>query len=421
MKNFSPNPWEVELQCPQCGAPVLLEEADRILTCAFCRVRLLLIYPEYPRYYLEPYQDQKPDQERIYVPYWRFKGIAYAGLQPQGENRVVDVTFLADEIPFLPPHLGLQARAFKLRLLPSQKKGRFIQPHFSFKKCLPQITGEQDSFPDSEEIPAIFRQTFIGETISLVYAPVFIKEGSVYDGLGDRLLGNAQESDFEKFPAAVQEEFRQVQFIPVICPYCGSDLQGEKDTYVLLCRNCDRVWEFSQGELKKISFGIIEALGERPPYYIPFWRIRTRITGWPLNSYNPLIRGTLHQGNRPGGEEKEEFFFWLPAFKISPSVFLTISKAVSFRQPFEYPFPERVPKGPYYPVTLPWEQAADGLNAVAADIVKTHFVSDIPPIMVEALDHLLFFIPFHLQGSELVQEEIALGINKNALHFGRFL
>ena len=57
VKNLTPNPWAVELQCPQCGAPVTLEEADRILACAFCRVRLLLIHPGYPQYYLDPYQD----------------------------------------------------------------------------------------------------------------------------------------------------------------------------------------------------------------------------------------------------------------------------------------------------------------------------------------------------------------------------
>ena len=53
------NSWEVELQCPQCGAPVTLEEADRILSCAFCRVRLIMIYPGYPQYYLEPLSGAK--------------------------------------------------------------------------------------------------------------------------------------------------------------------------------------------------------------------------------------------------------------------------------------------------------------------------------------------------------------------------
>ena len=122
------NSWKVELQCPQCGAPVTLEEADRILACAYCRVRLIMIYPGYPHYYLDPYQDQKPVQEMIYIPYWRFRGLAYACLQPKRKDRFVDATILAAELPFVPPHLGLQTRAFKLRPLSSHKKGRFLQP-----------------------------------------------------------------------------------------------------------------------------------------------------------------------------------------------------------------------------------------------------------------------------------------------------
>ena len=40
---------------------------------------------------------------------------------------------------------------------------------------------------------------------------------------------------------------------------------------------------------------------------------------------------------------------------------------------------------------------------------------------IEPLDHLLIFIPFRLQGNELVQETMSVGISRTALHFGRFL
>lgn len=416
------NSWKVELQCPQCGAPVTLEEADRILACAFCRVRLIMIFPGYPQYYLDPYQDHKPVQELIYIPYWRFRGLAYPCLQPKGEDRFIDATFLATELPFLPFHLGLQTRAFKLRPLFSQKKGRFLQPQFSFEKYFSQITEENSSPSELGETPGLFRQVFIGETISQVYAPIFIKDGIIFDGLGDRILGKGRESDFEKYPASGPEGFRQVRFLPVLCPYCGADLQGEKDTQVLLCRNCDRVWDFSQDELEKIDFGIMETTGDkRPAFYLPFWRIRTRTSGWSLPNQPSITRPSRHSGPSQPGGEKEEPFFWLPAFKLSPSVFLTVSRAVSLRQPLEYSLIETLPKGQYYPVTLPWEQAAGGLKAVIADILKTHPVPRISQIKIEPSDHLLVFIPFHLQGNELVQEGMSVGISRTALNFGRFL
>lgn len=243
--------WAVHLQCPQCGAPVTLEEADRILSCAYCRVRLLLIYPGYPRYYLDPYQDRPPAQELIYIPYWRFKGIALAGPQTGLEARSVDATFLAAKIPFLPLTLGLQARAFKLRFFSFQKKGKFIEPQLQSENFLNSLKEDQGPFFEPERETTFYQQALIGESFSLVYAPVFLKEGSVYDGLGDRLLGKGVNFDVKKFPVHSPKGSWQVEFVPVLCPYCGADLQGEKDTQVLLCRNCDRVWEYFREDSKK--------------------------------------------------------------------------------------------------------------------------------------------------------------------------
>lgn len=204
-----------------------MEEADRILACAYCRVRLIMVYPGYPQYFLEPYLDHKSVQELIHIPYWRFRGLAYAGLQSKREDRFIDDTFLAAGIPILPARLGLQTRAFKVRPLSSQKKGRFLQPQFSFEKAVTQITEKTFSPSEPEETPVLFQQVFIGETISLVYAPIFIKDGLIFDGLGDRILGKAGEPDLEKLPVSGQDGSGQVQFIPVLCPYCGADLQGE--------------------------------------------------------------------------------------------------------------------------------------------------------------------------------------------------
>jgi hypothetical protein len=417
------NPWAVELQCPRCGAPVTMEEADRILTCAFCRVRLLLIHPGCPQYYLNPFQEDQPAQDMIYIPYWRIRGMAFSCLQPQGKDRFVDVTFLAAETPGMPPYLGLQSRAFKLRFLSSAKLGRIIEPQRPLDGFLSQVAKENMFFPEPPdcEISPRFQQTFIGETISQVYAPIFFKAGGVYDGLGQRLLDRVKEADFESLPFISQDGVPPVRFLPVMCPYCGADLEGEKDTQVLLCRNCDRVWDYSRNELKQIEFGIMKGGDEGPAFYLPFWRIKTGIKGWPPQIQRPLTRLNLGPGQSSATGSKEENDYWLPAFKLSPSQFLMISRAISLRQPLDYSLINTLPKGQYYPVNLPWEQAKEGLKVLIADFLKTHLAPKISQIQIEPSEHLLILIPFHLRGHELVHQTMSVGISLNALHFGRFL
>ena len=226
--------------------------------------------------------------------------------------------------------------------------------------------------------------------------------------------GRLESPIWKNYRLPVRKESGPVQFLPVLCPYCGADLQGEKDTQVLLCRNCDRAWDFSQGELKKLDYGIMEASGdERPPYYLPFWRIKAFTSGWSLPIQPAITRPARH--SEP---EKEEPFFWLPAFKLSPSVFLNVSKAVCFRQPLAYQLCSKTyRKANTIRSPSPGSRPQKDLNAVIADILKTHPVPRISQIKIEPSDHLLVFIPFHLQGHELVQETMSVGINQNALHF----
>jgi DNA-directed RNA polymerase subunit RPC12/RpoP len=424
-----PDSWVVEFQCPQCGAPVSLDEADRILSCSYCRVRLIMIFPGYPQYYLNPYQEKngRSIQEMIYIPYWRIRGMTFSCLQPKGKERVVDTAFLAAQAPGMPLYLGLQSRAFKLRFLSSAPKGRFLQPQVPLNDFLSQI-GEgqvvEENNPPSDlqplEIPPPFRPAFVGETISLVYAPVYFQEGAIVDSLGDRQIGRASESDFESIPSLGPEGFRQVHFLPVICPYCGADLEGEKDTRILLCRNCDRVWDYTRDELKQLDFKTLKDSGEKSQiFYLPFWRIRAKISGWPGQIPPPLTRLPLVSNQASAG--KEGNLYWLPAFKLSPPLFLTVSKAASLRQPQAPIWLDALPQGQYYPVTLPVDQAEEGLNAVIADFIKNRSIPRLSQITIETTDHLLTFIPFHLQGNELVQEGMSVGISRTSLHFGRFL
>jgi DNA-directed RNA polymerase subunit RPC12/RpoP len=426
VKNLIPNSWEVELSCPQCGAPVTLEEADRILSCAYCRVRLIMIFRGYPQYYLNPYQENynRVIQEMTYIPYWRIRGMTFSCLHPRGKERVVDTTFLAAQAPGMPLYLGLQSRAFNLRFISSAKKGRFLQPQLPLNGFLSQVGEENDPTSDLQplEIPPQFTSAFIGETISLVYTPIYLQAGAIFDGLGDRQIGRTSESAFESIPSLGPENFRTLRFLPVICPYCGSDLQGEKDTQILLCRNCDRVWDYAQEELKQIDFKTLKYTGEKSQiFYLPFWRIRAKVSGWPGQMPLPLTRLPLVPKRASAGKIEEGNLYLLPAFKLSPSLFLTVSKATSLRQPLDPVWLDSLPQGQYYPVTLAADQAAEGINAVIADFIKSHPIPRLSQIKIEPAEHLLIFIPFHAQGNELVNEAMSIGISRTALHFGRFL
>ncbi|HAR49918.1 MAG TPA: hypothetical protein DCR81_07460, partial [Smithella sp.] len=46
--------FQIEQQCPQCGAPIILDEADRILSCKFCRTRVYLAAEDIFRFYIPP-------------------------------------------------------------------------------------------------------------------------------------------------------------------------------------------------------------------------------------------------------------------------------------------------------------------------------------------------------------------------------
>ncbi len=420
-----PNTWAVAFSCPQCSAPVTLEETDRILTCAYCRVRLVLLYPGHPRYRLLPFQERTEDRELLYLPYWRIRGMAFDAHPNRKKDRVIDVTFSALSDIKIPPHLGLQARAFKLHYLSPDVRGRFLKPRISWEEVWPLVGAEPSGSlerPMGQWNPAL-PWIFIGETISQVFAPIYFQGGMIFDGLGDRPWGRGEASDFQKFDEWPTEAFPPLQCLPALCPYCGADLQGEKDTYVLLCRHCDRVWDLTPEGLKAMDFGVLESEEDHPGYFLPFWRVHeteppkgpSSLSVQESDPFPGLPQNPLLKKGSPR-------YFWLPAFKLSPSVFLTAAKAMTLRQPRECRLRQTLSHGRYYPVNLPWEQAEYGLQVLNTRLRKSAIG---PSASVSGrfkeLAPLLIYIPFQLKGGEWVQGNLSVGISQAALHFGRFI
>ena len=118
--------WRIEQGCPQCGAPVTLDETDRLLACPFCRTRLYLVTEDHFHYYIPP--AAKADGELFYIPYWRLRGSLFSVNASEVTHRFIDTNTLAVNFPGLPYSLGLRPQALKLRFVAPATQGRFIAP-----------------------------------------------------------------------------------------------------------------------------------------------------------------------------------------------------------------------------------------------------------------------------------------------------
>src|SRR3989339_2060059 len=48
--------------------------------------------------------------------------------------------------------------------------------------------------------------------------------------------------ELDRLAAAPRAPADRFRFVPTLCPHCGWDMEGQKDSLVLICRNCDSAW-----------------------------------------------------------------------------------------------------------------------------------------------------------------------------------
>ena len=83
----------IDYQCPQCGAPAVLDETDRLFFCEYCRVKSYLITKDYFRYTLP---SKAPENKKLlYFPYWRFKGMLFSCVSNGVRQKFIDVSHQA--------------------------------------------------------------------------------------------------------------------------------------------------------------------------------------------------------------------------------------------------------------------------------------------------------------------------------------
>jgi hypothetical protein len=399
----------IEHQCPQCGAPVVLEETDRLLACEFCKVKSYLMPKGFFRYMLP--HDAPDEAELFYAPYWRFKGMLFSTVPGGVKNRFIDVSQQAMGSTFLPVSLGLRSQAMTLKFITSKTPGQFLKPTVPAEKMLQTF---DDRFGASLPKP-IFHQAHVGEALSLIYSPFYIKGNKVFDAILNQPVSPKLPDDFDMALFKGGSPNWPTGFIATLCPNCGWDLMGYRDSLALLCHNCDTIWRPSKDGLRKTGFAHIKGNGEGS-IYMPFWRIAADISEIALNSYADLVKlANLPKVVQEGWDELQ-FRFWVPAFKVRPHVFVNLERKMTLSQPGEK-LVKTIPKERLYPVNLPLREALESLKTALGSFLRPaqKLLPLLPDIAVTPRSFLLVYIPFREGHHEYIHDGYRLAINKNQL------
>ncbi len=405
--------WKIEHACPQCGAPVVLDEADRLFACPFCRTKLHLATPDHFRYHI-PTPDRGTG-DRLYLPYWRLRGTSYTVRAGEIIPRFADASILAAGAHGLPRSLGLRPQAMTVRYTSPDMPGRFMEASLQARSAIPVM---EASDPAGQ---ADYR-AFVGETVSLVYAPADLRGGILYDALLKRPLAKWNEDAAGRHPSEMKPPNWQVRFLSTLCPHCGWDLDGERDTQILLCRNCDSAWQCTGTRFERVPFSVMAASTRQPVLYLPFWRMTPRLEGLPLRSYADLIRLANLPRAMDSGFEEKPVFFWAPAFKLSPALFLRWSRQMTAFQP-EGKARESLAGASFHPATLAGQEAVESMKITLAGLVvdKSRVHPRLTEIKVSTAEILLVYHPFVIGRHELVHETMRIAVDQTSLRFGAYL
>ena len=391
-----------------------MQETDRLFSCGFCRVRSYLVQQGYFRYLLPNKAPQ--DKDLVYFPYWRFKGMTFACIPSGIKNRFIDLSYQAIKSRFFPVSVGLRSQTLKLSFVTPEAKGRFLKPALQLDKVM-QIV--EDRFKATLPKP-ILHQSYIGDTLSMLYAPFYV-ERKVYDAVLNKPVSPSLPDEFDLEVFGGGRPDWGIDFLPALCPACGWDLEGARDTLALNCSNCSTVWRPRNKKLVKLSVAHLPGQGENLTY-LPFWRIKADITGLQLDSYADLVKVANLPKVVQDGMHAERFHFWGLAFKVRPQNYLRLATSITLSQP-----PEELvfkpPAGRLLPVNLPLKEAAETLKLSLASFMKPRQTANerLPDITITPKSFLLVYLPFHEGHHEFLQPQLHLAINKNQLALAKNL
>ncbi|HKJ98753.1 MAG TPA: hypothetical protein VJ959_07520 [Desulfotignum sp.] len=415
-KNIS---FRVSHQCPQCGAPIVLDEDTLFFVCEYCRVKSCICQQGFPRYMFSrssaamAHPGAPDDDDLLYIPYWRFKGVRYTCNAPGVTHKFLDLSALALEESSLnlPFSLGFRSQALALKQITPETRGRFLRP--ADAKTVLGRTQQSRSRMQGKSVSGFTED--IGETRSLIYSPFYAKDGILVDAILNCPTGSVPESDRNLQSLPVCRPEKQTVFVPGLCPACGWDLEGSRDSLVLVCRNCHSLWKARDRHLARVRFACARP-GNDTDVMVPFWKISARIFSFSLSSYADLVRlGNLPRALKPEWEN-QSLFFWAPAFKIRPRIFLRLATQLTACQP-DQALDKKICTQTHVPVTLPAAEAVQSIRILLAGLSKplNDHLPALSQMQIEPVHAMLVYLAFEEQLHDYVHPEIQAAINKNAL------
>jgi hypothetical protein len=353
----------------------------------------------------------------VFVPYWRFKGLRYTCTHAGVSHRFLDISALALEgsFPSLPISLGVRSQALPLKQITPKTSGRFLRPA---DRTIVLDQAQQRSRQMNIPSDTGFTE-HIGETLSLIYAPFYARNGRLMDAILNRAVGPAADTGpgLTDLPGCRPE--KQTRFVPGICPACGWNLEGAADSLILICRNCSTLWKPGKQELSKIHFRCARP-GSGTDVMVPFWRIQAHVSGLPLSSMADLTRlANLPRAIAPEWEH-QDVFFWSPAFKVRPRIFLSLASRVTLGQPapnMDRDLDREIRENQHVPVTLPVTEAVQSIRITLAGLAKprSERLTELTRLEIKPVRATLVFLAFEDQVHDYVHTGLKAGINKNAL------
>ena len=410
--------------CPRCGGPVTLEETDRFFACGYCRVRLYITARGPFHYRLTP---RSGGDALLHVPYWRFKGVSYTLRNARVDHRILDMTRIAIPDQGLPYSLGVRPQAVPVTFVGADTPGSFLEPATPLESVLEgidrQLTHEAMRADGTRATnrAANIERAYIGETASVVFLPVLPKGEKLLDGVNSGVHYRAGPAPGMSRVAAGDLADWSPRFLPAVCPACGWDLDGRRESCVFACGNCQRAWMTAEQDLTEVKLGAVHRK-HASSYCVPFWRIRPSVTGETLATYADLIRYANLPKAAVDRWESSPMDFWTPAFKVRPQLFLLLAGLLTVSPPEEIAR-DRLRLSPSYAASLPLREAEQSLKTVLASLVagRPAVFERLREVTIRAQDSELVFLPFTPRGSELVCEGRNIAVPKAALTHGKGL
>ena len=266
-----------------------------------------------------------------------------------------------------------------------------------------------------------YHRAYIGETISYIYLPLYIHDHILYDAVTNIGLARSGPGDELKKKSLPFQSQWMPRFLATLCPSCGELLDGEQDSLILSCHNCHTSWEEAGGQFRSLPWQRVPSR-QKDATYLPFWKIEVKVSGAVMENFGDFLRLTNQPLVVRPEHDRMALYFWVPAFKIRPQIFLNLAKNITLTQKRLPPGEATMAKG-FYPVTLARTEAVQALKIVLAEAAlnKRDVLPLLPGLSFHPQTTDLVYLPFIDNGHDLVQEQTMLSVAGAVLHFGRNL